>query len=308
MVALWNTQERAHLTRDVNVDDQIDTGTELLEAHYALDSAVCGCSTWYWTQGARPIQQVMLYLPRQAGYPLFFMAEVLADPTGHSEPAGDVTAVLFVTRSAQSEPWRIAMQVFDNGYSPPTTATAAPSLDQNGYDIAVSAASTHAAMSWPSLLAAYYTHLKDDGRPPAGSPFLPGPLTTGTDLTIRRQGFEFAGIRYHYAFAAAVLGGPWVFNIGQSVESCADIEEYETSTWVKPHTVFEQVDNAKPNWGPDLDSGFYSQIDTTWERAVCITPSPTGGLNVWGADSASGYPIHDGGIPATAGPGTTRVT
>ena len=178
MIALWNAQERAHVTKNEGLYRSIDTGTLLLEQLYALDSLRCGCSPFYWTKGERTIRRVELFLPRQTHFPLF-------------------------------------------------------------------------------------------------------------------------------RFTAAPLGGPWMFFDG-AAEACADINEYETTTWVKPRFVFQQIDGIKANWGPDLDTGFYSTLVTTWEWPVCITTQP-GGLAVWGP-STGGYPIHDGGIPVTPGPGTTRVT
>jgi hypothetical protein len=306
MTGLWNARERANSVRDVAVLDGIDTGTVQLEDHFALDSLLCHCSTWYWTKGPRRIENVTVFLPRQSRYPVFFMAEVLAAPTGRTEPAGNVTAVMFVTRASAAQPWRIASQLFDDAYAPSTLALPPPMVDQNGYDLPAPAAEANAALTWPALLAAYYLHLKDYGVPAAQSRFAPGTLTTGTDLAANRQGSVSGGVVKHFSFAAAPLGGPWVFEENGAIEVCADINEYETFTWARPHTVFEQIDGIKPNWGPDLNSGLYSSIVTTWERPVCITPGQ-GGLYAWGADRTSGYPIHDGGVPTRAAPGTTRV-
>ena len=306
MTALWNARERADAARNVNALDQIDTGTELLGDHYALDSLICGCSTWYWTKGTRRIESLNLFLPRQAHYPLFFMAGVLAAPKGETEPAGTATAYMLATRAAPDSPWRIAMQIFDVGYQSPPPAIASPAVDPAGYDLAASPSELKAAAKWPSMLAAYYQHIKNAGVPPAQSPFLPGIQTTGTDLALNREGSVSDGILHRYEFVAAPSGGPWVFEENGSLMSCADINEYSTTTWARPNTVFQQIDGTKPNWGPDLNSGFYSKIVTTFERAVCVVHTPAG-LVVWGANSTSGYPIHDGGVPANAGPGTTRV-
>jgi hypothetical protein len=306
VTALWNTEERAHVTKNVALYNGIDTGTVLLEQLYALDDIKCGCSPFYWTRGVRTIRNLDIFLPQQTHYPLFFMAQVLAAPAGTSVPAGRTTSAIFVTRAAQDQPWRLAMEVWDSGYAAPGVALPPPVVDAAGYLSSAPGAQEVVAERWPAELAAYYNHIKVTGSPPATSPFLPGQLTTGTDLGQRRDGFVSGGIVNHYHFVASPLGGPWVFFDGQAMESCADIIEYQTLTWARPNTVFEQIDGTKPNWGPDLDTGFYSKIVTTWQRDVCISPNG-GGLEVWGPESTSGYPIHDGGVPAKAGPGTTRV-
>lgn len=304
-LALWDAQERGHVTRNAALLDQIDTGTELLEANYALDSLKCGCSQFYWTKGKRSASNITVYVPRQSHYPLYFMAKVLAAPKGQVAPAGEATAQVIVTRSAPDQPWKLASEVFDTGYDTQDTGDPDPTVDSQGYEQPVPPELTREARGWPSELAAYYLHLKDFGAPPTTSRFLPGVATTGTDLTLNRQGAESGGVIHHYRFVASALGGPWVFGVYQ-VEVCADINEYDTMVWATPHTVFQQIDGTRPNWGADLDTGFYSKIVTTWQREVCIVPSG-GKLEAVGTDSPSGYPIHTGGVPATPGPGWTRV-
>ena len=195
------------------------------------------------------------------------------------------------------------MILFDDGYDKPSPALEQPLHDSSGYEVAPSSVSAGQAEKWPKLLAAYYTSLKVTGAPPVGTRFLPGSYTTGTDLTERRQGYtNSSGVIAHYRFT--VGAPPWVFSL-YGATTCAPILEYVTQKWTKPHTVFEQVDGQSPNWGPDLNTGYYSTIVVTYEWTVCIT-SEANGLDVWGP-TGGGEPIHTGGIPATPAPGTTRV-
>jgi hypothetical protein len=306
MAALWNAREKADATKNVKVLDGVDTGSMLLEGHYALDSVICGCSKWYWTKGVRHMQDVAVFMPRQTHYPLFFFARVLASSGNATLRAGDATAYMIVTRAAPGSPWKLAMQLFDQGYDPPVGGISPIALDTAGYDESPLDSDLRAATKWPAMLATYYRHIKVDGAPPAHSVFLAGPMTTRTDLANNLDGSVSGGIIHHYTFVASPLGGPWVFQGEGALMACADINEYATITWARPHTVFQQIDGTKGNWGADLNSGFYSKILTTWERAVCILKTPTG-LYVWGTNDASGYPIHTGGVPAPAGPGTTRI-
>jgi hypothetical protein len=304
--ALWNTREHANVTKNRQLYAGVDTGSELLGAQYALDSLICHCSKFYWTKGPRLLRSSTIFLPAQQHYPLFFMAEVLAAPAGASPPASGATAYIIITRHDPAEPWKIAMTVFDDGYAAPNQAIPPPAIGQNGYELMPVSPSASAARTWPRLLAAYYTHLKVYGTPPANSPFLAGPLTTGTGLTDRRQGYTSSdGVHAHYAFAVGTPGEPWVLDWGNAITACADVLEYVTQSWVRPNAVFEQFVGTEGNWGADLNTGSYSKIVTTWEWPVCISKFPTG-LSVGGLTSG-GFPIHTGGVPATPRPGTTRV-
>lgn len=309
MTALWNGQERAHVGKNTTLYDELDAGSVDLEEHYALDDLICGCSSFYWTKGKRILRHVAVYLPRQTSYPLSFFAEVLATAPGAAVPPTGATADFVVTRDSPSDPWKLTMQSFDGGYGPPVTELPAPELI-DGYDSPTSQPES-VPRAWPAQLAAYYNGLKRTGVQPTTTPFLPGPLTTGTDLTTRTQGYTTTdGVVGHYRFAVTGDGAPWVFTIGGMTASCADISEYVTSTLANPHTVFDQIDGTKGNWGPDLDTGFYSKIVTTWDWPVCVIngtdPAHPDGLYVFGP-SSGGYPIHDGGVPAKPGPGTTRI-
>ena len=156
------------------------------------------------------------------------------------------------------------------------------------------------------MLAAYYTHLKDYGVPPASSPFMSGPVTTGTDLTKRRQDYTTAGFVQHYAFSVGGPDEPWVLMIGPYVASCADVLETDTLTPVKPHMVFVQHDGPGEAWGPDLNTGYYTKVITTFERPVCIVQQGNM-LAAVGPSNGRGYPIYDVGIPAQFPPGTTEI-
>jgi hypothetical protein len=295
MTALWNAQELAYVKRDAAELNELDTGTRLLEDHYALDSLVCKCSTWYWTKGPRTLQNLTLYYPRQSRYPLYFLAQIAAAAPGQSVAATAATAEFFVTRSSPSTPWKIATQLWDTGYATGGQGLPAPALDTDGFDTPPPPAVAAAAATWPRQLAAFYTTLKDTGRPPA-TPFAPGPLTTGTDLAARPQGWKKDGAVSHYAFAAG--NDPWlVEDTNGTVYSCADVLENEVIRPAKANTVLVQKDGPGDAWGPDLDTGYYAKVITTFEWPVCIYQDPSGALAVVGPLSGS-YPIHDGGVPA----------
>ena len=304
MAALWNAEERANVTRNAAIYRGVNTGSSLLLEEWNLDLLRYHGAKFYWQSGRRTIDKITVYLPRQTGYPLYFMAEVLATLPGMTVSPAYTTAELFVTKSSPAEPWRISTQVFDNGYGY-SPAASPPVVDRQGYDLLPNTP-VSVARTWPSLVAAYYTHLKAFGVPPPHSRLLPGPLTTGTPLANIRQGHvDSRGVVYHYSFVVEGTGAPWVISIGGGgPTSCADIFENLTMTIARPHTVFDQVANV-PDWGPDLAPGYYSHVVRTFEWPICVTAVPNG-LLVTGTTSLA-YEIHDGGVPAALGPGTTRI-
>lgn len=304
MTALWNTEETGFLRRDRAVLDGISTGSRLLAQNFALDSLVCKCWTWPWTRGARKIESVSIAYPRRDRFPLYFLAQITVSVPGQAAPAD---TALIVTRSSLAEPWKIAMLLWDTVYRSSAGGTAFPAapVDADGFDLP--APEPAAESTWPSLLASYFRYIKKTGAPPATSQFVPGPATTGTDLGKRTQGYtDKNGVVSRYAFSLGGDGAPWLFVLGGGhVESCADILETITMTLKKKHYVFVQKDGPGEAWGPDLDTGYYSKIVTTFERPVCVE-RVQGGLNVVSPDPPY-YPVHDGGVPAKPAPGTTVV-
>ena len=248
-----------------------------------------------------------VFLPQQQHYPLFFMAELLAEPAGTATPAaGGATTYIIVTRSDPSQPWRIAMNLFDSGYDKPNPAIPPPQVDGAGYELMPASPSVSDASSWPALLAAYYTHLKDYGISSADTRFLPGPLTTGTNLTQRRQGYTNSyGVHASYRFAIGGPGEPWVLGPGQHRH------RLRRPARVCDRNVGEAAHRLRADRRRPRELGRRSRhwplptIVTTWEWPICISDYPNG-LNV-GGPSSGGYPIHTGGVPASPGPGTTRV-
>jgi hypothetical protein len=288
--ALWAAREKANIAKNIGALNGLDTGSLLLQDHFMLASAAAGESTWYWTQGPRTLQHVTVYVPRQQRYPLFFAAQILAATSPVSQTDGAVTAYMIVTRSSATQPWRIALQVFDGGYAPPAHTVQQPNADGNGFDAAVPASFAAKAKKWPTLLAAYYQHIKQHGAPPAGSPFEPCAETTGTDLANRRDGAVENGVAYHYRFLASSLGGPWVFNDTGHVEVCADIDELQVMTQTNPNLVFNQVGANGPTWGAGLAPGQYTSLTRVWERAVCIAQHGNK-LAAWGDENPAGRQI-----------------
>jgi hypothetical protein len=309
MTAIWKAEEIAYVTRDATALAGLETGSRLLEERYALAGLVCKCWTWYWTKSPRPISSLSVYVPRQDHYPLYFLAQVSTPASGLPAGAPAAAAALMVTRAAPSQPWKIAMQLWDTGYDRMGgVGFNAPATDTDGYDEALPTDAVAGAKTWPSLLAAYYSQIKTLGIPPGNTPFEPGPLTTQTDLGMRRQGNSDGGFVKRYSFHVGGEGAPWLLDLGGSVASCADVLETETLRPVKPHTVFVQHDGPGQAWGPDLDTGYYTKIVTTFDWPVCITPDAqdAGRLDVVGPTTGS-YPIHDSGVPAKLGPGTTVI-
>lgn len=308
MTALWNAQELAYVKRDATALAGLETGSRLLEERYALAGLVCKCWHWYWTKSPRTIGGLSVYLPREDHYPLYFLAQISSPVQGLPADAPGAAAALVVVRNSPSQPWKIAMQLWDTGYDRAGAGGFdAPVVDSDGY-VDVTADAVAGAKTWPSLLASYYTQIKKTGMPPSTSPFEPGPLTTATDLGERRQGYVEDGVVSHYSFQVSGSGAPWLLNLGSGVASCADVLETETRRPVKPHTVFVQHDGPGEAWGPDLDPGYYAKIVTTFDWPVCIQPDQQdqGKLDVIGPTSGS-YLIHDSGVPAKLGPGMTVI-
>lgn len=308
IVALWEARERAQSTRNLALFAGVETGTQLTASDFAVASAECGCSTYYWTKGERTVRAVTVFVPRFESYPLYFMAEVTAALPGVSVPSVDpgVTALLIVTRLSPWDPWRVATQVYDGGYGPRADAFQLPSTDPSGYDVSVGAAA-RVARTWPSLLVDYYNHMKLTGKAPADTAFAPGPLTTQSGYGARRNGYTNHGQVAHYRFVMGGLGAPWLFTVGPMVFSCADILEYETVTWATIGHEFIQLPShgSGSDWGQGLDPGVYSELVDTYELPACVYQYDGDKLWVYGPDGGS-YTIHVGGIPQAALPGSVH--
>jgi hypothetical protein len=305
ITAVWNAREKANLLRDGPTLDELDTGSMALEDNYALDSLVCKCSTWYWTAGLRHLADLTVYVPRQDHYPLYFLASIGATIPGGGYGA-TASQLVVATRTSPSTPWRLALQLWDTGYELASSSFITPELDSEGYDVAQPASVASVTKTWPKLLAEYYSHIKTTGTAPTSSQFLPGYLTTGTDLAKRRQDYVKDGVRTHYAFTADPLGGPWTFEgAGDQAFTCGEVVETAASTLTNPKRVFLQIDKPGQSWGPDLDTGYYSKIVTTFDWPVCILQAGDS-LGVVGPTSGSS-PIHTGGVPAKLSPDMSAV-
>jgi hypothetical protein len=198
------------------------------------------------------------------------------------------------------------MQLWDTGYNAAANTGFTGQLDPDGYNTPVPNSAAADARAWPAQLAAYYTQIKTGSQPTSGSNFLPGPLTTATDLAARQQGYTENGVVNHYSFSIGGSGAPWLFvDEGGRVTSCADVLETVTETPANRKTVFVQKDGPGQAWGPDLNTGYYSKVIRTIDWPVCIGQDESG-LGVLGPASGS-YPIHTGGVPAKLKPGLTAI-
>jgi hypothetical protein len=301
---LWNAREHALDTRDLAAFNRIETGSARRTDVQAAEEVACGCGHFYWTQGPRRFRRALIYLPRQYRYPLYFGAAVLADqphaPATNWAKTYAMTAWLIVTRRAPTQPWRISVQMFDNGYNDPTYGFPAPGigLDRQGYDnLGRSAPPVGATRTWFPKLIAYYNQIKKTGQQPWDSPFAPGPLTSQSGLEQPVNGDRGDGTTATYIFKPGRYGGPWVFNASGQTSVCGDIVEDVTATSLLPERLFVQRRN-RHEWGPDLPPGLYRSLTTIYEWPICISQDISGGVQAAsgpkldvGGNLGGGYPI-----------------
>jgi hypothetical protein len=278
--ALWNARERALDANDVALLRGIESGSALLGDTYGAKVFGGGYATTYWTRGARTVRSVQVWVPPVKGYPRYFMAGINAAPTGSPGNSTGLTALLVFTRASSAQPWRITSRIYDGGYEGgPGAIFGAPAFGSGGYDAPPSNPVASVARRWTSILVTFYTHLKDSGALPVHTPFAAAPLTTGTDLTERLQGYTANGTVAHYGFA--IGDGPWVMNSGGRPIVCADIHEDVREEPLIPGSVFYQPSDRSV-WDPSVPPGYYSSMVTTYDWPACILPLASGALGVSG--------------------------
>jgi len=278
--ALWNARERALDTNDLSLLRRIEDGSALLGDTYGAQIFAGGFAPPYWTQGARIVRSVQVWVPTPTGFPRYFMAGINAAPAGAPGNPTGLTALLVITRAGAGRPWRITSRIYDGGYQGGPGATfGTAAFGSDGYDLPPTSPDASVAKRWTSQLVAYYTHLKDAGTPPPHTPFVFSPLTTGTDLTVRRQGYTANGTVAHYRFT--IGDGPWVTNSDGRPIVCADIREDVLEQPLLPGFVFHQPSDRSV-WDPTVPPGYYSSMMTTYDWPACIFPLNTGGLGVSG--------------------------
>lgn len=301
VAALWRAREKARVSRDVDPLSSIETGSAKLTDVAAIQDLGCGCGDFYWTRGQRRFRNAVVYVVRQSSYPLFFAADVSEEVPGLPSPASDAHAFLILTRASPSEPWRIAVQLFDTGYEA-SAGFPAPSLDSSGYDAPASSPSPNVTRGWFPRYIAYMNEIKRTGHQPSSTPFAPGPLTSGNGMQVRPDGNTTNGLAATYTFKPGPYGGPWTFTSGGATMVCGDVSEDAAAAPAQAGHVLIQPPN-RHNWGWDIAPGYYRKITTRWEWPICIYSSG-GSLSV-GGDLQGAYPIQSSGIKSESGtPGT----
>lgn len=293
IATLWTAREHALDTRDLAAFNRLETGSARLTDSEAAKRVDCGCNKFYWTKGPRTFRSATIFLPRQSAYPIYFAAEVLALRPGQATPAGPAgTAMLLVTKQAANQHWRIAVEIYDAGYSSPMPAFPRPQLDAQGYDIPSSVAPQPPTQEWFPKLADYFNQIKQTGQQPVDSGFAPGPLTSGNGLEARPNGFTSGGLTGTYKFKSSAFGGPWLFNSGGLPTMCGDVVEWVVTTPASPDQMLVQPATRR-DWGPDVAPGYYRSLTTLWEWSVCIYPD--GSNLAVGGNLGGGYPVRTTG-------------
>ena len=273
-LALWKVHERALDTHNLHLMRQVDTGSEaLVDTYTTRNRGPCGCggadAAFYPTHGPRSAQYVSIYFPQQDHYPLYFLAQTNTEGAATYE----ANVLQLVTKASPKEPWRLAVAFGDTGYRqghralPPPIPDAGHSL----YLQHVFKPTPAQAGAWPRELARYWLALKKQGRPPAATRILPGPLTTGTDLLLRREGVNSDGMTHHFRFT--VSGGPWIFRIGGITWACTDIAESGTMKPTNPLLSFVQPAD-RSTFGATVRPGRYASITYVYDWPVCLYSSP----------------------------------
>jgi len=293
IATLWQAREHALDTRDVATFDRIDTGSALLTDTEAARQVACGCKKFYWTKGPRTLRSAAIFLSLQTTYPVDFAAEVLAARPSQPTPAGQRwTAMLLLTKQAADQPWRIAVEIFDVGYSTPIAGFPSPQVAANGYQLPSAMPLQVPTTDWFPKLAAYFNGIKETGRQPADTVFAPGPLTSRNGLQARPNGFTSHGLKSTYTFKSSSFGGPWLINSGGLPTMCGDVVESVVTRPASTAKLLYQP-STRRNWGPDVAPGYYFSLTTLWEWSVCIYPD--GSNLAVGGNSAGGYPVHTTG-------------
>ena len=273
--AVWPLRDRAIAGRDLATLRELESGPAL-----AVDVARMreGGAPNRPTPDSTAPTRLGIYVPRQAVWPVRFLAEV--PTTSAARPF--LEFLIFNRRSAKSR-WRV---VYDTGFTWTNGNPLSPDpgvLDKRGYDV-VPAGEIPADDAVP-FLARYWQAWRDgDGRVPASvPPFAPGTWTTeyGQSVAGRQDRIGANGLPEHIAYGDERVPADelWTFGVWGEELVCSPM--HQTTTWAGP----AHQDANRQKWGPDLGPGLYRSVTAKILREPCVlVPRASGSLVAFGAD------------------------
>jgi len=294
LATVWAKRERLR-TNDYTAGlAAVDTGPEL-----ARDTSVGAEAhdTGAWSQRVlRPIRDSAVFVPLQTTYPASFLAAVQTtsqwsrSPTS-TTPEGDEAALLVLTKTNRSAPWRVAMETGYKGSI--MESDVGLDLGDLGAGNAYAAPAPQPAWTRPAnsiaMLTGYFQHFAEYGEAPPASPFLPSYWTTGLGERISATGpngqVNSKGFRNSVTYSSDSAGdGVYQFDVGGRNVTCGTVRGTETASGAGPGGGLNQP-RDRDNWGGWLAPGAYSEITETLMHQVCLVIAPT---SVGGIKAISG--------------------
>jgi hypothetical protein len=308
---VWAKRELLRTGDDVAGLATVDAGPEL-----ARDTAlsVQAHDIGQWSQRVlRPLGPFVTYVPFQTAFPASFLAVVQTSgqwsrSLSNRTAEGRDAALLVLSKTSASAPWRVAMETNYEGTI--WQNDAGLDLGLLGSTGTYSAAAPQPGWTRPAnsiaMLASYYQHYAEHGEAPPESPFLPSYWTTGQGERIAAEGLNGyvsrRGFRNSVTYNTDVAAdGVYQFDLAGVNLTCGTVRGLETATAAGPGGYLNQpLDRS--NWGGWLAPGAYSQIISPLMHQVCLVIAPTslGGITAISGDnegsalSASGTLLSPG--------------
>jgi hypothetical protein len=276
--AFWPLNERAKATNDQRLTDMLESGPAA-EFDDAVSLDNLQRPHLPNLRVVRPLNGLEVFVPLQASFPAYFLADVLTTVYGTSpegDPPGTVSVEVYVfVRPDAGHPWRAGLRTFgptrlgvitnprEPSYLPTLTASRNLTVDPR---------------TVPALLAAYWQQYYITGAPPA-SIFAPGRWTTEKMQALLKTMRQFAadtGIkeRTEY-FADPRRDGLYEFAVNGGWDLTCFTVRYAT-VQTRPGGRALHQDPGRDNYGGWLAPGDYQQITTTGLRQTCAWVSPVG--------------------------------
>jgi len=231
----------------------------------AADPWYCGCVAF-----DAKLDAIGVAVPRQSAYPARFASLVTSGDgtTAHFD-------VLEFTRDSARDPWRLANHVQLGAAI--DGLRVAPTVDSDGFAVAISTADRQAAVGLLPVLASTWQQAKVSGRasPPAqldsGSPLVGARLA---ELTAFGQDAPQAnGVRAHFEFTTDSANSRYTFVVNDELTfACGTITE--TTTWTPPKGHLLAQDASRDQFYPSLPPGEYEKIVDTAPWQVCVATAP----------------------------------
>jgi len=270
---VWPVREEILAARDAPAIRELESGPAA-----AADAAACSRACPAAAE-PRPLDELRLFVPRQAQYPAAFLAEALT-----TVPGGDAPAVerLVFTRASARTMWSVALASRSDGVQ---HIPDSPQTDGSGFDRTPPVfGQLPAAAHLPAALADDEQQWSFAGAAPQGSLFAPGPYTDGAGRALWQQvqqdakvGNRDAGLYTTdvehdgvWTFATSVAGADGLDRLGWSI-TCGTVR-YRMGSESAGAPVIQPPDRSR--FGALLPPGNYARVSTTGLQQVCVYEQP----------------------------------